>query len=96
MRGIEMRMADHYCFQSSFTLDEINSLLVNVRDQVPEHVARGGSEEDGALADAELFVFGPCWRGVERVEVGGFGRGGDEPDVGVVGGLREGVCLVAL
>ena len=53
-----MRVADGYCLQSALGHDEVDSGLVEQRRAVPEYVSSRSLEENGALADAELFAYG--------------------------------------
>ena len=58
MRRVEMRMANHNRLQPAFLINKIHSSLVEKGDKVPEHVAVGRLQEDGALADAKLLAGG--------------------------------------
>jgi hypothetical protein len=93
MRGVEMRMTNHNRLQPAFLVNKIDGWLVKEGDQVPEDVAVGGLQEDGALAYAELFAR-RCAVGQAGEELGGgLGLGGDEVDAGIVGVGLEVVFL---
>lgn len=77
VRGVVVRMADDDADEAAERVDPRDGLVVQQRDAVPEDVAGGGLDEDGALADGEL------WFGGERCQVG---SGGDRRAfVGVAG-----------
>jgi len=56
VRGVEVGMRYDNSFQPPFPVDEINSILVQEGNQVPQNVTVLRLQEDGALADAELFA----------------------------------------
>ena len=39
MRGVEVRMADYNSFQAALAVDEVDSRLVDKRDEIPEHIS---------------------------------------------------------
>ena len=58
MRGVEVRMADHNRRQPALLVDEINSSLVEKRNQVPENISVRRLEQNGALAYTQLLAGG--------------------------------------
>jgi len=54
MRGVEMRMRDCNSLEAAAGLDEVNRLLVDVADTVPQDVTSGSSDKDGSLSDRHL------------------------------------------
>lgn len=89
MRSIKVRMANRNSFQSALPLDKLDGGFIEVGDAVPEDVSVGRLQEDGALADAELFFFAEGW--VERVVARVLRRDVVDARVVVVG--RDGVLL---
>lgn len=58
MRRVKVRVADDDSLEPALGRDEVDGRLVKQRNAVPEYVAGRCLEQDGALADAELFACG--------------------------------------
>lgn len=56
MRSIEVRMADDDGLQPAFSVNKVNGIRVQQSDTVPEHIALGRLEQDGALTDTQLLA----------------------------------------
>lgn len=93
MRSVEVRMANHNRLQPALLINKINSRLIEKGDQVPENVAMGRLEQDGALAYTQLLAGGSAIGEAGGQFGGRFGRGGEVVDAVVVGVGLEGVFL---
>ena len=58
MSSIEVWVTDHDRFQASFSIDPVNSVLIEVGDTVPQHVSSVGLDEEAALPDGEMWLGG--------------------------------------
>lgn len=63
MRCVEVGVADYYSFEAALGSDEIDSVLVEEGDAVPEYVPTASLQEDRALANAKLLSSG---RGIRQ------------------------------
>lgn len=94
MRGVVMWMGDDDCGDTAQGVDLGDGVVVEIGNAVPEDVAAGSEEEEGALADA---VFGGGVEGVDLgVGVGIVQWGEDVLQWWFVGGGAEGAegCVV--
>lgn len=56
MRGKEVWMADNNSLQPAFGVNKLNGIGVQQSDTVPEYIALGRLEQDGALTDTQLLA----------------------------------------